>query len=485
MNKKTSVAISFLLLASLVFFSGCSIFQTQQATYQVKLEIWGLFDDSDAFAKVISEYKKRDPHIADIKVKKLEVESYETELRDALASGKGPDILLIHNSWMAKHKDKLAPAPDTVLAPKPVQDVFADVVTSDFVQDNKVYALPLSVDSLALYYNRDYLNQAGITAPPRTWAEFDAAVQRLTRADQYGNIALSGAPMGAASDAEAGDGKINRATDILSLLMMQAGTQMYDYKNNVATFSNFTDETLNSESRIPPGQAALQYYTKFSNPNSKTYCWNSTMHNSVDSFIEGKSAMMLNYSWQIPRIQSKAPKLNFGVAPVPQNIDVATGQGVNMNFANYWGFGVSKNKAEQTDEVGQKIATPATNDQRIFEAWQFIRYLTMPPSFSQNLPKAPSSADAAKYDPAAEYATEQKKPAARRDLIGAQTNDTLLAPFAQGNMIARSWPQPDDLAVEKIFNELIDNVTLKNSDPRSSLEQAQNEVNLLIEKKQN
>ncbi len=481
MNKKTSAAVSFLLLATLIFLSGCSLFKTQQTTYQVKLEIWGLFDDSDAFAKVISEYRKRNPHVADIKVKKLEVESYETELRDALASGKGPDVFLIHNSWMAKHKDKLAPAPDTALGPKPVQDVFADVVTGDFVRDSKVYALPLSVDSLALYYNRDYLNQAGITTPPRTWAEFDAAVGRLTRIDQYGAIALAGASMGAASDAEAGNGKINRATDILTLLMMQAGAQMYDYKNGFATFSNFTDETLNSESRIPPGQAALQYYTKFSNPNSKTYCWNSTMHNSVDSFIEGKSAMMLNYSWQIPRIQSKAPKLALGIAPVPQNID-ASGQGVNMNFANYWGFAVSKNKSEQTEEVGQKIDVPATNDQRILEAWQFIRYLTMPPAFSQNLPKAPSTADAAKYDPAAGYAAEQKKPAARRDLIGAQTNDTLLAPFAQGNMIARSWPQPDDLAVEKIFNELIDNVTLKNSDPRAALEQAQNAVNLLIQK---
>lgn len=472
--------MSFLLLATLVF-SGCSLFKTQQTTYQVRLEVWGLFDDSDTFSKAISEYRKRNPRVIDIKYRKLEVESYEDDLRDALASGKGPDVFLIHNSWMTKHKDKLASSPDNVLGAKQVQDLFADVVTKDFVQDSKVYALPLSVDSLALYFNRDYLNQAGISVPPRTWAEFDAAVSRLTKVDSFGNIVLSGAAMGASSDASAGDGKINRATDILTLLMMQAGTEMYDYTNNLASFAKFTPSTLGNESRIPPGQAALMYYTKFSSPNSKTYCWNSTMHNSVDSFIEGKAAMMLNYSWLIPKIQSKAPKLNLGLSPVPQNID-NEGRGVNIDFANYWGFAVSKNKSGETENVTEKVDTPATNDQRIFEAWQFIRYLTMPPSANQSLPKAASTQEAANYDPAAEYAITQKKPAARRDLIGAQTNDTLLAPFAQGNMIARSWSQPDDLAVEKIFNEMIDDVTLRNEDPRAALEQAQNAVNLLIQK---
>lgn len=481
MSKKIPVAISLLLLCPIIF-SGCSLFNTQKTSYQVRLEVWGLFDDSDVFAKVISEYRKRNPRVTDIKYKKMEVESYENDLRDALASGKGPDVLLIHNSWMAKHKEKLSPSPDTVLGVKNVQDLFVDAVSNDFVRDGKVFALPLSVDSLALYYNRDHFNQSGIPAPPRTWAEFDAAAVRLTRIGTYGNILLSGAAMGASSDAAAaGTGKINRATDVLTLLMMQAGAEMFDAQNGYASFANFTDSTLENESRMPPGQMALLYYTKFSNPASNVYSWNSQMHNSVDSFIEGKTAMMLNYSWLIPRIQSKAPKLNLGIAPVPQNID-SEGRGVNVNFANYWGFAVSKNKSAEPENSAEEVETPATNDQRIFEAWQFVRYLTMPPAASQTLPKTASSEDAAKFDPAAEYALAQKKPAARRDLAGMQSSDTLLAPFAQGNMIARSWPQPDDLAVEKIFNEMIDDISLRNEDPRAVLEQGQNAVNLLIQK---
>jgi hypothetical protein len=39
------------------------------------------------------------------------------------------------------------------------------------------------------------------------------------------------------------------------------------------------------------------------------------------------------------------------------------------------------------------------------------------------------------------------------------------------------------LAVEKIFNDMIDSVTLKSGEPRAALEQAQNAVNLLLGKK--
>ena len=79
-------------------------------------------------------------------------------------------------------------------------------------------------------------------------------------------------------------------------------------------------------------------------------------------------------------------------------------------------------------------------------------------------------------------AVAQKKPAARRDLVGAQRNDLLLAPFAEGNIIAKSWAQPDSNAVVEIFDNMIDNVALKNADPQKAIENAEKSVNLLIKK---
>jgi multiple sugar transport system substrate-binding protein len=487
MKKNISVILSLVLLLSLVFLSGCG---TTTPSYEVRLEVWGLFDDSDVMAKAISEYQRRNPRVKDIVYKKLMVDSYENELLDALATGNGPDIFLIHDTWIPKHSDKLAPSPidnlsanqAPILTPKQVQDQFVDVVSSDFVSSEKIYALPLSVDSLALYYNKDLLNQAGISTPPATWLDFDEAVKKITRIDSFGNITLSGAAMGMSSDTSPGTGKINRATDILTLLMLQSGTEMISPKTGQAGFADFPD--AHSGNEIAPGESALAYYTKFANHLKAEYSWNSLQHNSKDSFIEGKTAMMLNYSWLIPQIQQRAPKLNFGIARVPQNKD-RSGNGIDVDFANYWGFAVSKNKAQNQDyvaEAKQNKHTYATDEQRIAEAWKFVRFLTMPATFSQNLPVAPQNQESADFDPAASYIENQKKPAARRDVIEKQKSDILLGAFAAGNLIAKSWAQPDNLAIEKIFDEMIDNVVLKNKNIHESIEQAQNSVNVLMRK---
>ncbi|GGU41844.1 ABC transporter substrate-binding protein [Streptomyces lavendofoliae] len=42
-------------------------------------------------------------------------------------------------------------------------------------------ALPLLGDAYGLYYNKDAFEEAGITAPPRTWSEFDRAAEKLTK----------------------------------------------------------------------------------------------------------------------------------------------------------------------------------------------------------------------------------------------------------------------------------------------------------------
>ncbi|MFH0930221.1 MAG: extracellular solute-binding protein, partial [Candidatus Moraniibacteriota bacterium] len=217
MNKKISIFLSFSLLLSLVFLSGCGTIPS----YEVRLEVWGLFDDSDVMSKAINEYQKRNPRVKGIIYKKLIVDSYENELLDALATGNGPDVFLIHNTWLPKHEDKIAPAPidnfstsqAEILTSKQIHDQFADVVSSDFVSDGKIFALPLSADSLALYYNKDLLNQAGITTPPATWLDFDEAVKKMTQVDSFGNITLSGAAMGMSDESSTGGGKINRATD--------------------------------------------------------------------------------------------------------------------------------------------------------------------------------------------------------------------------------------------------------------------------------
>jgi len=162
------------LFGSMTILSGCGLRDNSQGTpYSMPLEVWGVFDDSDAYTPLFQQYRGVNPFIGNISYRKFGEETYKKELLSALAAGNGPDIFAIRNSWMGEFQDKIVPAPEYQVTEKEVRDHFVDVVAYDFIDpsDQKIYGLPLSVDSLALYYNRDIFNAAGITTPPKTWQE--------------------------------------------------------------------------------------------------------------------------------------------------------------------------------------------------------------------------------------------------------------------------------------------------------------------------
>ncbi|MBU4245531.1 MAG: extracellular solute-binding protein, partial [Nanoarchaeota archaeon] len=123
-------------------------------------------------------------------------QQYEKEFNEALIQGNGPDIITLNNTWLPRYKNKIYPLDGGAKTAQEYQRKFVDVVSSDFLEGNKIYAMPLSLDTLALYYNIDILNSAGIFDPPRTWDEFNEAVRKLTVRDEKGNIKRAGAAIG-------------------------------------------------------------------------------------------------------------------------------------------------------------------------------------------------------------------------------------------------------------------------------------------------
>lgn len=461
MNIKFKILISIALILPVFLFSGCG--KPKSVPYLVDLEIWGLFDSSDVFLETITEYKRINPYVGNIKYKKLTPDTYRKELIDALASGQGPDIFIVHNTWLPSFETKLEAAPASLVSLSQVRENFVDVVQNDFVLEDKVYALPLSVDSLALYYNKSLFNVAGITSPPATWTQFNDAVQKLTKMDPFGSITQSGAAMGTSRN-------INRSTDILSALMLQNDVRMTD-ENKVE--SKINQGVAGADGNFTKaGENALGFYAQFAKKDSPLYTWNNEVHYSTDAFAEGRLGMMINYSWQMETLKSKNSKLNFAVASLPQlSLDNP------VSFANYWGFGVAKNKTQiQSSNPDQK---PVPNEVRTHEAWQFLRFLTMKNNgnvrlfnaYSGNFKDFPIN-----YDPADKYIQNTKKPAARRDLIDKQKDDPNLGVFAKANLIAESWYQKDPDAVEKILGDTIDYVTKGNATLYDALNLASNRI---------
>jgi len=48
---------------------------------------------------------------------------------------------------------------------------FPEVIYRDNVKDNQIYGLPLSLETMALFYNKEILDNANIPLPPQTWIE--------------------------------------------------------------------------------------------------------------------------------------------------------------------------------------------------------------------------------------------------------------------------------------------------------------------------
>ena len=444
-----------------VSLSGCGC-KSKSSNFGLKLEVWGVNDDSDAYGKIFKNYTKINPKIKEVVYRKFSAETYKQELLEALASGKGPDIFMINSTWEPSFRNKIVPAPKEVISEKMYRDNFVDLVSDSFIVDGEIYASPLSVNSLSLYYNKDLFAEAGIVNPPTDWNELISLIPKLTEIDSNGNILKSAIAMGTAYN-------INRSSDILSLLMLQGKTKMVSEDGKKVSFS---DSGGNDSAKT-----ALDFYTDFARRGAYAYTWNPNLHWSLDAFAEGRVAMMLNYSWHMQTIKNKSPKLNFTVAPVPQ-----TSGYPKATFGNCYGYVVALNKKPVIIGADPNVVT-VSEEARIRETWKFLRYLTLSYVEQEESGKTIlTKISDPKADPARQYLEKTNNPAARKDLIETQKGIYELGVFAEQNLFAKNWKQIDPEATESIMGEMIDDVNRGKSNSSNAIRTAVSRINQAINK---
>jgi multiple sugar transport system substrate-binding protein len=420
--------IIFSALAVAFLAVGCGS-SSKGSAKPVTLKIWKPFADSGQMQPLFQAYQEAHPNVQ-FEYTEKSIEDYEPNLINALAAGTGPDIFSINNSWLPKYIDKTTPAPDNVFTYKDYRDAFVDVVTQDFSKDSKIYGTALSVDSIALYYNKSILGTVGIATPPKTWNDLAVDVRKITKQDQTGYFTRSGVSLGTSQN-------IDRAPDILYLMMLQAGVVAWSADGQSPTFAQQVQKNGNY---VNAGQDALDFYTSFANPNSVNYTWNSRSDYSIDAFANGRSAMLYSYNYARQIILAKAPSLNFGVAPVPQqNLEDPA-----ANYSNY--FGEVVNKQSKNIDV----------------AWDFLKFITGKDTLDK-------------------FYANNKQASSRRDLIERQINDPDIGVFAHANLTAKSFYKPDESKQDAIFTAMIDNVILKGMKVPEALNQAQNQAATLTQ----
>ncbi|MFQ1004300.1 extracellular solute-binding protein [Modestobacter sp. SSW1-42] len=192
-----------------------------------------------------------------------------------------PDILSIDNPDVGQ----LAAA--GALAPLGELGVTAEGISQGVVDANtfedELYGLQPTTQSLALFYNEDVLNAAGIQ-PPKTWDELKTAAAALTEGNRYG-IAFSAPPT------------------------YEGTWQFLPFM-----WSNGGDET---DIATPETAQALQLWVDLlSSGSASESVLNWGQEDVNDQFIAGNAAMMINGPWQFP-VLAENPDVKYQVVPLP------------------------------------------------------------------------------------------------------------------------------------------------------------------------
>ncbi|KKP87833.1 MAG: Extracellular solute-binding protein family 1 [Berkelbacteria bacterium GW2011_GWA2_35_9] len=336
------------------------------------LTLWQPIDNEDVYKDIVENFESENPDVkVNIEIKDLK--TYERESTNALSAQTGPDIWVIPNTWVPRHNDKVVAVPDNFFGTEKDQvsnldyakEKFVPIVSNELVANNQLQALPMFIDTLALYINKTVFKEVEseigqteqpdeealnlISTGPATWNDLVKLVKAITKVEN-GEITRSAIALGESTN-------ISHSDDILMAMMLQNKTQIISPDYQTATFN--LPQTKNSGESYLPGKNAFDFYLSFSNPQTENYTWNEKMANSQRAFIDGQVAMIVDYQYFGQIIPQIDPNVSFKVMALPQIQGVSDNETEfkPVDFASYYNYTV-----------------PSTSSNQEL-AWNFLKYL--------------------------------------------------------------------------------------------------------------
>lgn len=366
--------------------------------------MWGPFT-SYTISDVINEFNSNNDNIKLTYVPK-NPSNYDIELLEAFAAGNPPDVFVLPHSLVSKYQDKIILLDENTLPERSFKDLYSS--GSDIFRiPTGTTALPVGVDPMVMFYNRDIIESAGLINPPTFWNEdFLPFVQKTTQVASDGlDILVSGAPLGET-------GNINHAVEIISTLAMQLGSKIVEFDDEGNVQVVFKDPSVVVGT---PSVAALDYFTQFSNPTNDVYSWNKSYTSDRDAFASEEAAVYFGFASEILEIQRKNPNLNFDVAPIPQIKEINK----HVTYGEFYGLAVPKTASNVQGAFGVAGA------------------------FSTGL-----------YN--VNFLSSTLLQPVRKDLLSIVPNNSYQKVFYDAAIISRGWLQPNPVVVSSIFKEMVD-----------------------------
>lgn len=286
-----------------------------------KVEIWGTLDGR-AFSNYISQISDADPRFSQVTYVEKDPATYESDITNALAEGRGPDIFLLRDDFVIRNSGKVLPY-GAALNASQFKTLFVDAGNLYLAGSAGALGLPILIDPLLLYWNKDMLGAANYARPPSYWEEIPDMSEKMTVRSDSGNIIKSGVALGEYAN-------VNNAKEILSALILQYGGRVTEVDINGRLVPALIS---NAGGSADAAAKALGFFTQFSNPSNGYYSWNRSLKNSRSEFASGDMGLYIGLGSEEALIRSMNPNLNFDVAPLPQVRDGGQTVGVSRVYA--------------------------------------------------------------------------------------------------------------------------------------------------------
>lgn len=378
----------------------------EEIIYGDEVVIWGTLE-ADVFDVTFRNITQEDKAFGVVKYFKVNERDFDDELINAIAEGRSPDMVIMEADNLVKHRAKLLAIPYESIPLRDYKTAYVDGAEIFALKDG-VYGIPFAVDPLLLFWNRDMFASNGLAQAPVSWEEVVAeVVPKITITNTNRDVVQSALAFGEFRN-------VRNAKEVMTLLTLQSGSKMVS-ENDRGYVVEINQSTV--QGARAPLEAALQFYTDFSNANSPTYSWNRAMAEDKNSFISGDLAMYFGFGSEASNIDKKNPNLNFDIASVPQG-GAATAL---RTYGKFYGFAIPR---------------AATNAQGAFAAANTITSAKYIDELTQGLNLAP----------------------VRRDLVAAGASSPYRAIMLQSALIARTWLDPDPEESDNIFLQMVEDV---------------------------
>lgn len=298
---------------------------------------WAMGSEADAADRVLDGFRREHPDIP-VRVQRVPWSAAHEKLLTAYVGGSMPDVFQLGNTWIAEMAALHALEP--LDARTTGRDDFFPGALAPNVVDGRLLALPWYVDTRLLFFRRDLLAAAGVSAAPRDWSEWRAAMQAV-RGGQ--GAADASKPYGVFLPVDEWQTPVILALQLGASLLKDGDTR-----------GNF---------RSPEVRRAFAFYAGLFADGLAPTKSAAQLSSLYREFAAGYFAYFVTGPWNLAELEHRMPvelASSWATAPMPAPDGSPAGRGPGLSVAGGASLAVSSSSRRKDD------------------AWAVVDYLTRP-----------------------------------------------------------------------------------------------------------